>query len=509
MENISPVKTRSLQLKIDIRNYIKDHQFNGKIVLPAVEEMQILASALQGIMPDINMSTITSAAFSRFIEITPDQNTLEALADFIFSDTEISATLSTIRLSKDSSIKRKVEHAKLIFNLKNTETKHIPIDTACIIEGPVTEIPPEKLYEELVPFLKSYRNAVDKIYISQCGAMGTISGGTEKFFPGPLGSPFPLDAAFHIACVWGQRYSGFTGFPLGFDSRTIYHQTEKNGLYHARIIPAITEKNTNFYDIYIYSMDGILMESVSNLKMSDVTAGKLKAPEWISNGISDEKRLNDFLSHYAGYSIIEVGKDAQFSRKIFSDIELERSKSMLEKRLKSFTSARLVCKILTRKLLNDYNISPENINTVDSENLPICGNINEMNCTVSHDSLFAIAIVSKELIGADVEEITDRVNKTKSTFMNEDEIKLVEKSDNQIKASLRIWSVKECAVKTFNLNLADAWNEAVIIETGKNISRFRFKYNIYEAAHFEYMNHLFTVVSATLDQRDVCPPDGV
>ena len=496
MENISSVNTKSMPLKIDIRNYIKDHQFNGKIVLPAVEEMQILASTLQSIMPDINTGTITSAAFNRFIEITPDQKTLEAFADFIFSETEISATLSTIKSSKDGSIKRKVENAKLIFNLKKTETKSIPLDTACIIEGPVTEISPDKLYEELVPFLKSYRNATDKIYISRSGAMGTISGGTEEFFPGPLGSPFPLDAAFHIACVWGQRYSGFTGFPVGFESRTIYHQTEKNGLYHTRIIPVSTEKNTNFYDIYIYSMEGILMESVSSLKMSDVTAGKLKAPEWISTGLTDEKRLYDFLSHYAGYSIIEVGKEAPFSGKTFSGIELERSKSMLEKRIRSFTSARLACKALTRKLSNDYNISPENINTVDSENLPICGNFSEMNCSVSHDSRFAIAIEGKELIGADVEEISDRVNKTKSTFMNEDEIKLVEKSDNQIKASLRIWSVKECAVKAFRSNLADAWKEAVIIETGKNISRFRFKDNVYEAAHFEYMNHLFTVFKA-------------
>jgi phosphopantetheinyl transferase len=486
---------KSIPLKIDIRDYIRDHQFNGKIVVPAVEEMQILASALQSIMPDINLKTITSAAFSRFIEINPEQKILEAIADFNITDSGVAAALSTIKSSKDGSIKRKVENAKLNFNLEKNVTKTIPLDTACIIEGPVTEITPDKLYEDLVPFLKSYRNAVEKIYISQDGAMGSVSGENNDYYPGPLGSPFPLDAAFHIACVWGQRYCGFTGFPVAFDKRNIYHQTEKNAFYHARIIPVSSDKITAYYDIHIYSMDGILMESVYNLKMSDVTAGKLKAPEWISAGLSEEKRLTDFLSQFAGYSIVEVGKDTQFSKKTFSDEELERSESMADKRNRSFTSARLALKLLYRKLTQDYYISPEEINTVDKDHFPVCGNFKEVNFSVSHDSRFAIAIADKHNIGVDVEEISDRVNKTKSTFMNEDEIKIVEKSDNPVKASLRIWSVKECAVKAFRSNLADAWKEAVVTETGKNISRFIFNDKIFEAEHFEFMGHLFTVVS--------------
>jgi len=29
-----------------------------------------------------------------------------------------------------------------------------------------------------------------------------------------LGSPFPLDAAMHAACVWGQRFGGIVPFLL-------------------------------------------------------------------------------------------------------------------------------------------------------------------------------------------------------------------------------------------------------------------------------------------------------
>ncbi|MCK7514471.1 MAG: hypothetical protein MZV70_67625 [Desulfobacterales bacterium] len=40
----------------------------------------------------------------------------------------------------------------------------------------------------------------------ESGASATVSGGNFPEAEGPLGSPFPLDAAMHAACAWGQRY---------------------------------------------------------------------------------------------------------------------------------------------------------------------------------------------------------------------------------------------------------------------------------------------------------------
>ncbi|MFV9646580.1 MAG: hypothetical protein ACNYWU_12220, partial [Desulfobacterales bacterium] len=97
----------------------------------------------------------------------------------------------------------------------------------------------------------------------------------------PLGSPFPLDAAFHAACAWGQRYSAVVGFPVGFDKRIVIQPTRPGDSYTCLILPVNVTTDLLAFDIWLYDLNGILFEAVSGVQMRDVSAGRMKPPQWV------------------------------------------------------------------------------------------------------------------------------------------------------------------------------------------------------------------------------------
>jgi len=96
-----------------------------------------------------------------------------------------------------------------------------------------------------------------------------------------LGSPFPLDAAFHAACVWGQRYAGLVGFPVGFALRRVFAPTRPGSIYIARVSPKKIHPDRFLADIWITDMDGALHEAVLDVVMKDVSGGRMEPPSWI------------------------------------------------------------------------------------------------------------------------------------------------------------------------------------------------------------------------------------
>ena len=80
--------------------------------------------------------------------------------------------------------------------------------------------------------------------------------------PGPLGSPFPLDAAFHTACAWGQRYAGVVAFPVGLDCRRVHRPTRPGDFYQAVVMPRRTTPELLVFDLALYDLDGGLCERV-------------------------------------------------------------------------------------------------------------------------------------------------------------------------------------------------------------------------------------------------------
>jgi len=268
---------------IEVSPYLHDHHFEGKIVLPAVEVLIVLSNVVKINFPKINVSCLYKAHFSRFLLISPDARRLEVFVDIETTDDGgIIASLLTSVKSKDGTISRTVEHACVAFAAADSAPSSVPpFRVVNKLEGDCISVPSTTIYRELVPFGTAYQNIIGDLSVSPKGALAYLSGGGNEADEDLLGSPFPLDAAMHAACVWGQRFSGIVPFPTGFEKRIIYKKTKKGGTYIGRVVPVKVNHESLIFDAWIYDLDGIMYESISGIQMRDVSQGRLRPPPWI------------------------------------------------------------------------------------------------------------------------------------------------------------------------------------------------------------------------------------
>ncbi len=291
-----------LPLDIEIYPYLLDHKFEGKAVLPAVEAMQILAVSTQKYLPDIDIRYIENAKFDKFFYIEPDNapnakpNTkrIKAFNEIKMNEIgAITAKLITKTTSKKTGITRVKEHAVMQFSGGKSETKPPSLDNVSEQIKNGFNIAPDKLYNDLVPFGPAYHNIKDSLFVSKEGAIAAIQAPEQSAINKlkmPLGSPFPLDAAFHAACAWGQRYMAVVGFPVGFAKRMVIQLTRPGKSYTCLIFPVHVTADLLVFDIRLYDLNGILFEVVSGVQMRDVSAGRMKPPQWVIKEDSKHSR---------------------------------------------------------------------------------------------------------------------------------------------------------------------------------------------------------------------------
>ena len=279
------IETVRLPVDIQVHPYLLDHCFEGKAVFPAVEAMQVLAHSVNEFAPQTDITALTDTTFEKFLFIPPDTKKIDALCSItLFENGDITAVLQTKNRSKNAAITRIKEHVTVHYTCikpKVAAYLHNPISFR---ESGFLEISPDQIYHELVPFGPAYQNISENLTIHKSGAIAKlrapiISGAIEK--TGPLGSPFVLDAAFHAACVWGQRYSGVVAFPVGVEKRIIVKPTQPGDTYISTAIPVRTDSDMLIFDICICDEDNTLYESALGVHMCDVSAGRMKPPSWI------------------------------------------------------------------------------------------------------------------------------------------------------------------------------------------------------------------------------------
>ncbi len=290
MEDLSQIaESVRLPAHIPVYPYLTDHRFEGQVVLPAVETMKVLAETAKVFRPDTDISGMNHARFDKFLYIPPDTTIIDAFCDIvIYPNGDIMATLLTKTPSRKSTIVRVKEHGAVCFPFRKPDIQ-LPLDLTPTLDGVGLEIPAEKIYSDLVPFGKTYRNIHGQLRISEDGATARTharSVNTSALNFADTGSPFPLDAAFHAACVWGQRYAQTVSFPVGIEKRVIFKPTQPGTTYLSRIIPVRKSAERLTFDIWIYGKDGNLYEGVGGVHMRDVSAGRLKPPRWIRGDVA-------------------------------------------------------------------------------------------------------------------------------------------------------------------------------------------------------------------------------
>lgn len=258
---------------ICVRPWFADHCVNGRVVLPAVESMLLLATEIAGENPDIDIRVMEDIRFSKFLEIPGGSTQVAALVEYQREeDGSIRARL--LSRVRRSAMTRLQEHASILFSPGRTEGALVADIVPSPLAGPVTRVSAREVYRELVPFGSSYHTLQDSLDLTEDAAWARLlapcldSAGQDRQI---LGSPFPLDGAFHAACVLGQRAAGFTPFPVGFGRRIIVKPTQAGASYFTRVNLVSRQPDELIFDLCIFDQQGGVYESVIGLTMRDVS----------------------------------------------------------------------------------------------------------------------------------------------------------------------------------------------------------------------------------------------
>ena len=489
-----------LPLTIPVASYLRDHRVEGRIILPAVEILQYMAASARSRLPDGSVFRMQSARFDRFLEIPEGARVVEACLEIEQrGDESLSLRLLTRGEVGGTGITRTRVHAAVdVVVAHEAGAPLLPLDVAAAVDGVCCAIHAEALYRDLVPFGQAYQNVTGCLFLAADGAAAEVRAPEEPASLFPLGSPFPFDAALHVACAWGQRFHHRTVFPVGFEERIIVRPTVPGETYRCRIIPFAETAETLRFHIWIHDRTGGLREKIAGVSMKDVSGGRAHIPGWIRSDGS--MPLGAMGEHCRAFSVIDRRTIAPFAEGVLGVAERARWDRMGTKRRGDFLAARLALKQLFRKLARGDLVTPAAaIRTVMEDGIhPCCGeppNRERIFCSVSHCPGFAIAVADNEEIGVDVEKVSGRARRVRRLFMGAKELALTETSPlGDLHASLRIWSIKEGVAKIMDWPLVEAWRRVTVENAGWTESQLMVEGRRFAAFHDRVADYLFTVV---------------
>jgi len=292
MESLSqPVENIAIPLAIPVPAYLRDHHIGGFVVLPAVEALQTVARSKPATW-GADLCRQERAVFHHLLRIDVGAGEIPALHEHLrYADGRCLSRLTTLRSGRHLKFTRRMEHVSVWFTPGERDAAGIEADPApdpaevIMPEGPTFTVSDSRLYDELVPFGPAYRNVRGDVFLAEGGVSATVSGGDFPGAVGPLGSPFPLDAAMHAACAWGPRYRNRVVFPIGFDRREILASTRAGETYLCRITPLPDAGAVLRFDVRLYGRNRRPAEVIRGLMMRNIFGGKLTPPAWVREGV--------------------------------------------------------------------------------------------------------------------------------------------------------------------------------------------------------------------------------
>ena len=481
--------------------FFKDHHVQGRPVLAAVEAMELLAAQAGQHVSARTTWTLTDIRFDKFLFLdTPEPPPTFARITTGHDGTQ--AAVLTSRFKRPgATITRTLTHVSLTIGQGLPPIDPPPMDTIACLTGRLTHVDVDRIYREMVPFGPAYRN-IRRLLISPHGALARVGS------PAPpdtrtelcLGSGYVLDAAFHAACVWCQRYANTVAFPVAIERRRIIHPTRLDEPYTARIVPIRTDAPVFVFDIYIYDDTGRLCEAVHHIEMRDVSGGRRKPPTGFWQPITDDP-LSAFNGRVSGIVLLEREAMTEFAATALTEKEKQRLSPMTPTRRQGYLSARLALKQLSRRLTGSADRRPaETIETVAPDGQrPQCpvadGSLPW--CSVAHDHRFTIAVANQQPVGVDVEPISDKAMRAPDIFMKPSEQALVKQATmDDAAAALRVWSAKEAAAKATGHDLAGVWQRVRVSRITAAESRLVMDGSTTITAwHTLVDDHLFTLLT--------------
>lgn len=269
------------RLSIPAAAYLKDHTFNGRPVLPAVEAMELLARTVVQETPHIDVGRIQDARFDKFLPLNQAEE-IELWCQWEAGEGETVVAQLKSKWRTKSGIARTLTHAQAAFGKVVDARPSIDEKAGKWRSVPIALPSPEQIYTDLVPFGPSYRNISAISSFDEQGIRAEIYA-PDLGGPWRLGSPFVLDAALHAACMWGQRHAGIVAFPVGLGRRRILRPCIPGSRYTGVVRVREKEASLLVFDIGIENQNEVY-EAVTSVRMRDVSGGRLKPPGWIGTG---------------------------------------------------------------------------------------------------------------------------------------------------------------------------------------------------------------------------------
>ena len=496
------MKAEAFPITVQPPPFFRDHHVQDRPVLPAVEAMEQLAADTCGRFPETDGRRLSDLRFDRFLHL--DEPTPVAAANRVGKndDGSLRATLTTRIQSKKAGIGRSLEHASLTVGQARPMDKALSPDVAASLAGICTAVDPERIYAEMVPFGPAYRNICSDLLLSADGALSRVRSPQP---PDPrgnlfLGSPYVLDAAFHAACGWCQRYLNEVAFPVSIDQRTVFRPTRLEAVYTARIVPVQTEKEPFVFDIFIYDDNAELCESAIGVGMRDVSSGRTRPPRGFFEPAGTDP-LCSLADRVAGLVLLERKAVAPFAPAVLSKREKKRLEPMTEQRAGAYLSARLALKRLSRMLgKGDDRRDARQIETVDEDGRrPMCPRPDggRSFCSVAHDRRFTLAAAAETPLGVDVEPLTEKSLAAAHLYLHAEEQTRIDGSSlAPARAALQAWSAKEAAAKALGIDLAETWERVRVTRLSEKESRLEIDDGRWlTAVHATVEGHLFTLLT--------------
>ncbi|MBW2699978.1 MAG: polyketide synthase dehydratase domain-containing protein [Deltaproteobacteria bacterium] len=459
------------ELEIDRPAYLADHRLpdlggGAQCVLPATEALQVLAAACLGASPGVDTSVCSHAKFLRFLSTAQPAHVQIELEDRAEGCV---ARLMSRRPAGRSGLSRMMEHMRVQFGEMPGalgEEKDFDGLDACGLPGVGLHLDAARAYADLVPFGPAFHNLTAEIHLSPAGAFSAIRVPDFSAPTEPLGSPFALDAAFHLACVWVQHVHGVLTFPVGFAGRRVFRPIAPGQTVFCRIWPKGQGAEGHCFDLCLLDDLGRTCEIVSALMMQDLFSGKVSVPEWVRKGRHGQEKLDRFF-RAADLRAVVLPLDAvaPYAENLaLTDSERSRLTSMGSKRSRSFVGARLALKALARA--HGVRGRASRLETVAGDGLrPACPGFQHV--AAAHDDRFAVAVGADGPVGVDIERKAESAKRTARLWLDEEERALLDASaQDGDGAWLRAWCAKEAAAKALDLDsLAAVFGRARIVGT--------------------------------------------
>lgn len=259
-------------LTIPVQPWFFDHCFGGRVILPAVETMLLLAGRAASAYPLIDIREMQEVRFAKFLEIPENSTSLDCLVE-CSEQGDGRLRMKLLSRVRGKMISRIKEHGEVYFLPSNPAKKQeICLDPGKP-QGAASEITADFIYRHLVPFGPSYRTLKGRLFWSRDAAWAVVQAPQLPVNPVQqlLGSPFPLDGAMHAACVLGRQSVDFVPFPVGFAQRSILRPTRPGCSYQVKVRQLAGTAEELLFDLIIYDQDDRVHESVSGLRMRDVS----------------------------------------------------------------------------------------------------------------------------------------------------------------------------------------------------------------------------------------------